>query len=60
MSKEKERVIIDFKNLGDAAKVEETVKTGYCDTIEDNLNTWAAVEEDMIESYVNLAKKADP
>ena len=57
--REKERVIIDFKNLEDASKVEETVKTGYCDVIMDNLTTWAAVEEDIIDSYTGLANKAD-
>ena len=60
MSPKKERVIIDFRNLEDAAKVEETVRTGYCETIVDNLNVWTAVEEDMIESYTGLAKRLGP
>jgi ABC-type transporter Mla subunit MlaD len=56
----RERVIIDIKTLDDAAKVEETVKTGYCDTIKDNLNVWIAVEEDIIDSYGSLSKKVGP
>lgn len=56
----RERVIIDIKTLEDAAKVEETVKTGYCDTVKDNLNTWIAVEEDIMDSYGNLSKETGP
>jgi len=33
------------------------VKTGYCDLIIDYLANWIAVEEDLSESYLKLAKK---
>jgi hypothetical protein len=58
MSQKRERVIIDVKSAGDAAKVEESVKTGYCDHIKGNLNFWTAIEEDIVDSYTSLAKKA--
>ena len=54
----RERVIIDIEGLEQAAKVEETVNTGYCDTIKDNLAHWIAVEEDIVDSYARLAAKA--
>ena len=54
----RERVIIDIEGLEQAAKVEETVNTGYCDTIKDNLAHWIAVEEDIVDSYASLAAKA--
>lgn len=50
---------MDIEGLEQAAKVEETVKTGYCDTIEDNLTYWIASEEDIMDSYSRLAEKAD-
>lgn len=56
----RERVIKDIENLEDATKVEETVKTGYCDTIADNLSLWIAVEEDIGDSYMRLSEKLDP
>ena len=52
----RERVIIDIEGLEQAAKVEETVNTGYCDTIRDNLAHWIAVEEDIVDSYARLAE----
>jgi len=54
-----ERVIKDIGSLEDAAKVEETVKSGYCESIADSLNLWIAVEEDIADSYHRLAKKLD-
>lgn len=53
----RERVIVDIEDLGQAAKVEDTVKTGYCDYIKDYLVHWIAVEEDLTESYRKLADK---
>jgi len=50
------RVIIEFSTTEDAKKVEETVKTGYAETAIENLNQWAAVEEDLAESYSKLAE----
>ena len=52
----RERVIVDIEGLEEAAKVEETVNTGYCDTIRDNLAHWIAVEEDIVDSYARLAE----
>jgi len=56
----RERVIKDIGNIEEAVKVEETVRTGYCDVISDNLNLWIAVEEDIEDSYNRLSKKVDP
>jgi len=52
----RDRVIIDIEGLEEAAKVEETVNTGYLDTIKDNLAHWIAVEEDIVDSYSRMAK----
>jgi len=51
----KQRIISEVNSAGDAKKVEETVKTGYAETSIENLVRWAAVEEDLAESYGRLA-----
>lgn len=51
MQPKKERVIVQVKTLEEAAKVEETIGTGYSDMIAENLTNWIAVEEDVIDSY---------
>ncbi len=51
MNQRRERIIVDVHDLEGAAKVEETISTGYCDVIAENLANWVAVEEDMIDSY---------
>ncbi len=56
----RERVIVEIENLEQAFKVEQTIKTGYCDTIVDNLTQWIAVEEDLANSYRDLAVKSQP
>ncbi len=53
----RERVIVDFDTFEQALKLEETVKSGYCDPIIENLLAWIAVEEDLSSSYEKLAKK---
>lgn len=53
----RDRVIVDFDTLGEALKVEETIKTGYCDTISENLLQWIAVEEDLAESYDKMVQQ---
>jgi len=53
----RERVIIEIENLEQALKLEETVRTGYCDPIAENLVAWIAVEEDLVNSYEKLSKK---
>ena len=50
------RVIKEFDSTEDAKKVEETVKTGYAETSIENLVQWAAVEEDLAESYGQMAE----
>ena len=54
----KQRIISDVKSAEDAKKIEETVKTGYAETSVENLVHWAAVEEDLAESYGQLADQA--
>lgn len=57
----RERVIVEIETLGDALKVEETIKTGYCDAIAENLVQWIAVEEDLANSYQKISdKSSDP
>ena len=51
----KERILSQVNSPDDARKVEETVKTGYAETSIENLVQWAAVEEDLAESYGTLA-----
>jgi len=53
----RERVIVEIENLEQALKLEETVRTGYCDPIAENLVAWIAVEEDLVSSYDKLSKK---
>ena len=49
------RVLKEFSSTEDARKVEETVKTGYSETAIENLVQWAGVEEDLAESYGQMA-----
>ncbi len=51
----KGRVIKEFDSVADAKKVEETVKTGYAESSIDDLTHWAAVEDDLAETYGKLA-----
>jgi hypothetical protein len=53
----RERVIVEIHTLDQAARVEDTVRTGYIDVIKDNLVHWIAVEEDLADSYGRLAQK---
>ncbi len=55
----KERILSQVSTPDDARKVEETVKTGYAETSIENLVQWAAVEEDLAESYGELADAAE-
>ena len=56
---DKQRMISEVSTAEDAKKVEETIKTGYAETSIENLVNWAAVEEDLEESYGILADKAE-
>jgi hypothetical protein len=50
------RVLKEFSSTEDAKKVEATVKTGYSESAIENLVQWAAVEEDLAESYGRMAE----
>jgi len=50
------RLLKEFSSLEDAKKVEETVKTGYTEAAIENLVYWAAAEEDLAESYGQMAQ----
>jgi rubrerythrin len=52
----RERVIVEFEGAREAKKVEETVKTGYVETAIESLIQWMAVEDDLADSYEELAK----
>ncbi len=54
----KERLIVDVNTAEEAKKVEETVKTGYLEATIDTLVNWIGVEDDLADSYENLASKA--
>lgn len=49
-------MIKEFTSVEDAKKVEETVKTGYAESSIESLVQWAAVEEDLAETYGQLAE----
>ena len=50
------RLLKEINSIEDAQKVEETVKTGYTETAIENLEYWAAAEEDLAESYGQMAE----
>jgi len=50
------RILKEFGSTEDAKKVEETIKTGYSETAIENLVNWAAAEEDLAESYGQMAQ----
>jgi hypothetical protein len=52
-------VIVEIESLGQALKVEQTIRTGYCDPIAENILQWIAVEEDLANSYRKIAGKSD-
>jgi len=52
------RIIKEFDSTEDAKKVEETIKTGYAETSIESLVQWAAVEEDLAETYARLADES--
>jgi len=54
---EKERLIAEVNTTEEAKKVEETVKTGYLEAIIDTLINWIGVEDDLANSYEDLASK---
>lgn len=50
------RILKEFSSTEEAKKVEETIKTGYSETAIENLVNWAAAEEDLTESYGQMAQ----
>jgi len=57
MSMVRERIIRKIESVEQALKVEESIETGYCSVIKENLEYWIAVEEDLIDSYKRLSEK---
>jgi len=53
------RLLKEFNSIEDAKKIEETVKTGYTETAIENLVYWAAAEEDLAESYEQMAQDSN-
>ena len=51
------RVIAEINSFEQARRVEETVKTGYAETTQEEIVQWMAVEEDLISSYRDLEAK---
>jgi hypothetical protein len=54
----RERVIAEIETLEDALKVEQMIRTGYCDPIDENILQWIAVEEDLANSYHKIADRS--
>jgi rubrerythrin len=57
--KGRERIIQDIETVDQAIKAEKDVESGYHGVIEENLDYWLAVEEDIVDSYTKLAKQTD-
>jgi hypothetical protein len=53
------RLLKEINSTEDARKVEETVKTGYSETSIENMTHWLAAEEDLVDSYGQLADSSD-
>ncbi len=54
----RERVIVEIETLEQALKIEQTIRTGYCDPIAENILQWIAVEEDLVNSYQRISEKS--
>jgi hypothetical protein len=54
-----ERVIADVGTSEEAKRVEETVKTGFSEVLVETVAHWIAVEEDLAESYEQLATRSE-
>jgi hypothetical protein len=54
----RERIIVEIETLGQALKVEQTIRTGYCEPIAENILQWIAAEEDLSNSYQKIAEKS--
>jgi len=55
----RERIIQDIETVDQAIKAEKDVESGYHGVIEENLDYWLAVEEDIVASYTKLVKQTD-
>jgi hypothetical protein len=56
MEPERARIIVDIETMEQAERVEESIRTGYVESIMENLVNWIAVEEDLSESYEKFSK----
>jgi bacterioferritin (cytochrome b1) len=54
-----ERIVTCIDSLPQAIRVQRDVIAGYHKILEDNLSYWLAVEEDIVNSYTSLMKKAE-
>ena len=57
--KGRERIIQDIETVDQAIKAEKDVESGYHGVIEENLDYWLAVEEDIVASYKKLVEQTD-
>jgi rubrerythrin len=57
--KRRERIIQDIETVDQAIKAEKDIESGYHGVLEENLDYWLAVEEDIVASYTKLAKQTD-
>jgi hypothetical protein len=60
MMKGRERIITEIETVDQAVKAEKDVEIGYHGVLDENISYWLAVEEDLIESYTKLLKRAVP
>jgi tRNA nucleotidyltransferase/poly(A) polymerase len=52
----RERLIAEIESMAQAARAEETMKTGYSEVVIETLVQWMAAEEDLESSYGKLSK----
>ena len=57
--KGRERIIQNIETLDQAVKAEKDVESGYHGVIDENITSWLAVEQDIIDSYTKLAKQSE-
>jgi len=53
------RVIKKIENFEDAVKVEKSVERGYHGVIDEHITYWIAVEEDVADSYSQIAERTE-
>jgi len=55
----REPIVRDIQTVDQAIKAEKDVESGYRGVIEENVDYWLAVEEDIVASYTKLAKQTE-